>query len=139
MKATFDGYLYVAENGAESDDGKWWFAPERVPGSCLPVRGMPSPVQLIGGPRDGEIVKRGCDARDHEDMIEAVMRDMWFKVRHDLDFDRSLAGQLKLAGELAEIAVNCMEPCLDCVALHCAKFYAIKAVKSFCVEYYGAD
>lgn len=139
MTATFDGYLYVAENGAESDDGKWWFPADQKPGNHLPVRGMPSPIILIGGPRNGETVKRGCNAYDHEDHIEALMQDNWFKVRHDLDLDMTHKGQLDLARWLASEAVKDMEKTLDCASIDCALLVARIKIKSFVAEYYGAD
>lgn len=139
MTATFDGYFYIAENGAESDDGRFWFEPERVSGRATPMRGMPSPVQLIGGPLDGQTIKRACNVDDHSDIAEAIMRDQWFKVRHDLDFDRSPAGQELLAMHLADLVVKGMEPHVDCVSFPCALFFTRRAVKSFVAEYYGAD
>lgn len=97
MTAIFDGYLYVAENGAESDNGKFWSYEN---GQCPD---MPAEITYIGGPLDGHTARRGPTGYDVRVQCYATVKHYDEKIRRELRADCSDASQVAIAEGMARL------------------------------------
>ena len=110
MTATYDGYLYVAENGAESDNGKFW---SRDDGQCPD---MPDEITYIGGPLDGHTSKRGPTGYDVRTQCYATIKHYDLTISRDLRADRSEAAQDRIADRMARLVTANIAGRFDCSA-----------------------